>query len=188
VAADCLAAGAAMTALDFDPYAWLAKHAERRGAAAKAANPAKETQQMPCGTLAGLAGLATGTLQNEVSTALPEPRADASSAAWGRYFDDQLRVIAEDLAAEGTSWRKVSAEMRPKRHKKSDEARCTEAFGCRYFADFRPGPDTPQTPCSCGDTVSWRSWLLHDWRCRSCQRPRSNQGVRWFVLPRTAHG
>jgi hypothetical protein len=45
-------------------------------------------------------------------TGIPEPPPDAPPLAWSCYFADQLRIIREDLAAEGTTLDRVEAEMR----------------------------------------------------------------------------
>lgn len=35
----------------------------------------------------------------------------------------------------------------------------------KYLREFRPGGDTPEEPCPCGDTTFYR--LKEVWRCRS---------------------
>jgi hypothetical protein len=91
---------------------------------------------------------------------LKEPSADAEPWAWSAYFDDQLRLISEDLLAEGVSFAKLEAEWRRqwRRRAANDDERRQRAFNVAYLREFTPTGDDPAGPCQCGDRVS-SSWL-----------------------------
>jgi hypothetical protein len=98
------------------------------------------------------------------------------------YFDQQIRLLDQDLAAEGTTLNKVLSSMRPRRRKRGQE-KVREARHCReYLADFTARQGAPLTPCVCGDAVFYRLVGDHRWRCRSCERITARARVRWLVL------
>ena len=100
----------------------------------------------------------------------------------GACFDQQISLLDQDLAAEGTTLNKVLAPMRPKRRKRSQE-QIREARWCRtYLADFTSRPGTPLAPCACGDAVLFQLVGDSRWRCRSCERITARARMRWLVL------
>jgi hypothetical protein len=100
----------------------------------------------------------------------------------GTWFDRQIRLLNQDLAAEGTTLNRVLASMRPKRRKRSQEEVREARRRREYLADFAVRPGAPLTPCACGDVVFFQ--LVGDcrWRCRSCERVTARARMRWFVL------
>jgi hypothetical protein len=115
----------------------------------------------------------------DFSTGINAPKEPLDLAA-------QLRVIEEDLAAEGTSLGKEQAKFarRRGRSRKSDEAIRAERWCRAYLADITPTSDTPKTLClCCGDVVFWRRSRRTLWACRSCRPPRAGVEVQWAVLP-----
>jgi hypothetical protein len=147
--------------------------------AANPANPAKATTG-----LAELAALAAPCPQIKDSPALPEPGADASDGSWQRYFNSQIRLLNEDLALEGTTLDKEQRKFSPTKPRKSADAQRVERWCRHYLVEFRPGPDTPDQPCACGERVFWRPLRGQPWRCRSCTPPSSKLQVQWFVVRR----
>ena len=176
--------------LDFTAQDLLEKIEKSTGTPPKPAKPPKETQMPGCKILGGLGTLGRVEAQIADSASLPEPAADASAAEWRRYFDSQIRMLNNDLAAEGTSLGKELAKFSGKRPDVRSAASAREqglssARTARvYLAEFTPGPDAPDQPCACGDTVFWRRGPKAEWRCRSCKPPRADAQVKWFVLPR----
>jgi hypothetical protein len=117
---------------------------------------------------------------------LKEPGADAEPWAWSAYFDDQVRLIREDLRAEGVSFAKLEAEWRRRWRKReigADERR-QRAFNIAYFRELTPTGDDPSGPCQCGDRVFFQLAGQSRWRCRTCDRVDAGLKVeRWLVTP-----
>jgi hypothetical protein len=109
------------------------------------------------------------------------PAADAPAHVWAAYFDRQIELINQDLAAEGSTFEKALAAMRPKRRRRSQEELREAAFARAYRAEFVPGRDTPAGPCACGDRVFYRTYGDAAWRCRTCQPIDARWRVRWVV-------
>ena len=103
--------------------------------------------------------------------------------------DEWLRIIEEDLRAEGTTFAKVErgmlARLPVKRRKPTEAALRQRQFNTLYMREFTPGADTPAGPCLiCGDRVSHKLASNSPWRCRSCEMPNARLEVhRWFVAP-----
>jgi hypothetical protein len=134
-------------------------------------------------------------------SAIPEPAAGDDAWIWSAYFDDQLRVLAEDLRAEGLQPKAIGNVlklsranvgrllagqrpiMRPARP--HEQGLRTHLPIVDYLAEFRPGPDTPDELCACGNTVFWHG---RAWHCRTCEPPRADVEVQWFVWSRTCPG
>jgi hypothetical protein len=168
--------------IDFDPRVWLAENPESQQGPPK---PPKETQSDQCEKLATFATLGGPLAQIKDSPTLPELAPDASDSAWHRYFNDQIRVLNQDLARDGTSLDKELRKFRPPKPKKSADALRAEQWRRHYLVEFRPGPDTPDQPCTCGERVFWRPLRGQPWRCRSCSTPSSRASLQWFVVKRS---
>ena len=110
----------------------------------------------------------------------PAPRPDAPDWQWDQYFAQEQRIIREGGRAEVETF----GTMVPKSQLMNHSSR-TRREVAEYLREFRPGPDTPDDPCQCGDTVFYKLGKHSHWRCRSCERLNPNLNVRWFVLPRT---
>jgi hypothetical protein len=138
----------------------------------------KSPQHPPQAPLGDLGDKSTGISPKN------EPAIDAPGYVWTAWFDSQIRLINEDLAAEGTTLDQVLASMRPKQRRRSQEE-VRAARWCRaYLAELTPRLGTPCTPCACGDVVFYQ--LVGDcrWRCRSCERASPRARARWFALNR----
>jgi hypothetical protein len=170
--------------LIFDPWAWLAENSELQQGAPKLPKPPKEAHGDQCKTLATLATLGVPLAQIQDSPTLPEPSPDASDSTWNRYFDSQIRVLNKDLASQGTSLDQELKKFSPAKPRKSADAQRVEHWCRHYLVEFRPGPDTPDHPCTCGERVFWRPLRAIPWRCRSCSRPSTRAQLQWFVVRR----
>jgi hypothetical protein len=67
---------------------------------------------------------------------IPEPAPADPDWMWSAYFDDQIRVIEEDLRRERTSLGKELAKFSG-RKPKSDQDRRTERWCRQYLAELR---------------------------------------------------
>ena len=69
---------------------------------------------------------------------VPEPAQDAPHWHWSRYFDDQIRIINQDLAAENSSLDKELASFRGPQPRLSAESRRLKAWCRQYLAELHP--------------------------------------------------
>jgi hypothetical protein len=123
----------------------------------------------------------------EAAQVLTVPTAPTcSDRKWqGTRFDAELRIIAEDLLAEGLTLKPITATMRLE----PATVRALMAGGTlRWPGIGRAAEVPPSMVCACGDAVHWRRWPDQPWRCRTCRRPNAYDQVEWLVGGRIQQG
>jgi hypothetical protein len=114
----------------------------------------------------------------------------AQSAPPLRPWQEELRIVEEDLAAEGTSLAQVEREMRaglpvkPQRKPPTIEEQRWRRWRIAY-REVYPLPGVPAAPCStCDERLYYRTSRGAPWRCHRCERPNAQVRVdRWWIVP-----